>query len=45
MGKELDINEILKALREQVGSMAVEIAMLKATIAAMDKENADGIDN
>lgn len=45
MGKELDVNDILKALGEQIASQAQEIALLKATIKAMEKEEVDGIDN
>lgn len=34
MDKEIDINEILKHMRETIGLMAQEIAMLKATLEA-----------
>lgn len=45
MGKELDVNEILKALTAQIAAQAQEIAVLKATIVALEKEEVDGIDN
>lgn len=32
MDKELDINEVLKNMREIIGAQAQEIAVLKATI-------------
>ena len=42
MGKEIDMNDILKALRDQIGMMGQEIAVLKATIEALEKEELDG---
>lgn len=32
MNTEIDVNEILAAMREQIGAMAQDIAILKATI-------------
>lgn len=36
---EINIEEILKGLRETIGQQAQEIAILKATIAAITKED------
>ena len=36
---QLDVNQIIAALKEQIGNQAVDIAMLKATIAAMSQDN------
>lgn len=38
---ELDFEEILKALREQIGSLAQEVAILKATVVALKKQKAE----
>ncbi len=35
---QIDIQEILKNLREQIGNLSQEIAVLKATIAAASKQ-------
>jgi hypothetical protein len=35
---DIDINEILKSLREQIGEQAQVIAVLKATIEVITKE-------
>jgi hypothetical protein len=37
MDQQLDVNEILKGLKEQIGEQALTIALLKATIAAKEK--------
>ena len=39
MAEELDVNEILAALREQIGLMAQENAILKATIKKMENDS------
>lgn len=38
MDNQLDVNDIIAAFKEQIGNQAQEIAMLKATIAAMSKD-------
>jgi hypothetical protein len=35
--KDIDINEILKSMREQIGEQAQTIAILKATIEVLTK--------
>lgn len=35
---ELDIDEVLKALREQIGTLAQEKAILTATIVTLQKQ-------
>lgn len=35
MSNEVDINEVLKSLRETIGDQAQQIAVLKATVAAL----------
>jgi hypothetical protein len=37
--KEIDIQNVLAALREAIGIQAQEIAVLKATIAVLNQEN------
>lgn len=37
----IDIEEVLKHLREVIASQAQEIAVLKATIAALDSEKTE----
>lgn len=39
MDNQLDVNDIIAAFKEQIGNQAQEIAILKATIAAMSKDN------
>jgi len=39
MAEELDVNEILAALREQIGLMAQENAILKATIKKIENDS------
>lgn len=39
MDNQLDVNDIIAAFKEQIGNQAQEIAILKATIAAMSKES------
>lgn len=39
MDNQLDVNDIIAAFKEQIANQAQEIAMLKATIAAMSKDN------
>lgn len=34
----INLDDVLKAMREQIGSQAQEIAVLKATIAALTKD-------
>lgn len=41
MTDEIDLNEVLKSLREQIGTQAQEIAVLKAQLAALEKSAAD----
>lgn len=41
MTNEIDVNEVLKSLREQIGNQAQEIAVLKAQLAALEKSAAD----
>jgi hypothetical protein len=36
MNEELDVNEILAAMRNQIGAMAQENAILKATIKKLE---------
>lgn len=38
MAKELDVNDVFAAFKEQIGNQAQEIAVLKATIAAMAQD-------
>ena len=38
MNKEIDIQNVLAALREAIGIQAQEIAVLKATIAVLQEE-------
>lgn len=38
MEKEIDIQEVLKSLQEQISALALEKAILTATIAALQKE-------
>lgn len=38
MEKELDVNQILKGLREIIGEQAQQIAILKAAIAANEAD-------
>lgn len=35
----INITDVLSSLKEQIGNQAQEIAILKATIAAMSKDN------
>lgn len=35
MSQDIDINNVLASMREQIGTQAQEIAVLKATIAAL----------
>jgi len=37
MDQQLDINEVLKSLKEQIGDQAQQIAILRATIAAKER--------
>jgi hypothetical protein len=37
MNQQIDINEVLKALKEQIGEQAQQIAILRATIAMKEK--------
>lgn len=39
MTEELDVNDILAALRQQIGAMAQENAILKATIKKMENDS------
>ncbi len=39
MNEELDVNEILAAMRNQIGAMAQENAILKATIKKLNDAN------
>ena len=39
MDKEVDVNEVLKYLRETIGLQAQEIAVLKATLEAQNTAN------
>ena len=39
MDNQLDVNDIILAFKEQIANQAQEIAILKATIAAISKEN------
>lgn len=39
MDNQLDVNDVIAAFKEQIGNQAQEIAILKATIAAMAKES------
>jgi len=39
MDNQLEVNDIIAAFKEQIANQAQEIAMLKATIAAMSKDN------
>jgi len=39
MDKEVDVNEVLKYLRETIGLQAQEIAVLKATLEAQTTAN------
>lgn len=39
MDNQLDVNNIIAAFKEQIGNQAQEIAILKATIAAISKDN------
>lgn len=39
MDNQLDVNNIIAAFKEQIGNQAQEIAILKATIAAMSQDN------
>lgn len=41
MNDEIDLNEVLKSLREQIGIQAQEIAVLKAQLAALEKSAAN----
>lgn len=39
MDNQLDVNDIIAAFKEQIANQAQEIAMLKATIAAIARDN------
>lgn len=39
MDNQLDVNDIIAAFKEQIGNQSQEIAILKATIAAMSKDS------
>lgn len=41
MDTQLNVEVILKSLREQIGAQAQEIAMLKATVAALNDKIAE----
>lgn len=42
MNEELDVNEILTAMREQIGIMAQEIAILKTALKKVNNESCNG---
>lgn len=42
METELDLATVLQAMREQIGSMAQENAILKATIKKLQNESCNG---
>lgn len=42
--QQIDIQEVLQVMREAIGAQAQEIAVLKATISAMNKANADKVE-
>lgn len=42
MNEELDVNEILAAMRQQIGSMAQENAILRATIKKLENGPCNG---
>jgi len=39
MAQQIDVNIVVDALKEQIANQAGEIALLKATIAAMSQDN------
>lgn len=41
MDTQLNVEVVLKSLREQIGTQAQEIAMLKATVAALNDKIAE----
>ena len=41
MNQQVEVEEILKSMRETIANQAQEIAVLKATITAMQKETTE----
>lgn len=42
--QQIDIQEVLQIMREAIGSQAQEIAVLKATISAINKASQDKVE-
>lgn len=41
---DIDFREIMKNLREQIGALSEEVAILKATITALEKDSKEEVD-